>query len=243
MGSCQGSRRCSWFACCSLKSCRPCTRTWTCFIPSLHLDERATLNLAVAAVHSLLEERFLDNINHQVQAVGLVVNKETDPGALLDGDTGRVEHANVELPTHHGEIHDHRAELDVGAREEGLVVVGVKLESEGLLRVSLGRLARGLESHIVDRVESLRVDKAETNSVVLATVRVSVQLGNLLVLEGLGLEGVGDQVGVGVRDLGKLPDGLKVLKESIQNLGVLGRILVFANKALRHDRCARAGEF
>lgn len=75
--------------------------------------------------------------------------------------------------------------------------------------MGLGRLTRGLESHIVHRVDSLRIDKANINSVVLTTVRVGVQLGNLsgrgsgrgsgmdggdlLVLEGLGLGGAGGQ--------------------------------------------------
>lgn len=100
------------------------------FVPGVRLDQRAALNLAVAAMHSLLEERLLYVIGYQVQVIGLVGDKETELAALLGVNTSRDDNVNVELLTHHGGIHDHGTELDVGAREEGLVVVGVKLELE-----------------------------------------------------------------------------------------------------------------
>lgn len=163
---------------------------------------------------------------------------------LLGGNTDRVQHVNVQLFTDHGRVIDHGSQLDVGAREEGLIVVGIKLEHVGLLRKLLGRLARGGEGDVVLRVDDIRVDESEVDPVILVIRRIGHHLsdrgnwgiemdrGNLLLLEGTSLGGVSGQVGV--RELGEFPNSCLAFKELVVGRG--GSLVVqSANKALGLD--------
>jgi len=208
-----------------------------------YLVHGATVNI-ITTVNGLLDKGLFDIIDHQVHTKRLVVDEQTDPSTLLSRDTDRVQHVNVQLFTDHGRIIDHGSQLDVGAREEGLIVLSVELEHVSLLCKFLGRLARGGESDVVLRVDDVRVDESKVDLVILIIRRIGHHLGDrgnrssemdrgdLLLLEGTSLGGVGGQVGV--RELGQFPNSCLTFKELVVGRG--GSLVVErANKVFRLD--------
>lgn len=139
------------------------------------LDQRTGDDKVIATVDGLLEERFLDIIDHEVKTVRLVVDEQTDIGSLLGRDTDSVQGIDVHLLTQVSGLGGHGAKLDVGAGEEGLVEIGIELDLVRLLGKLLGGLSRSLQGNIVLSVDRLCVDKAERNAGLSLGAGVEVQ--------------------------------------------------------------------